>query len=155
MRKIARYPKDRNKQLLKGQALIEFVVTVPLILAMLSLGFDFGNLLYTRHRMLQAAYEGSKLVSQVTGSYVVECQSMTNKDNCLSYAMVTRAERVLKESGIQHASVRFVDETRNDSTVIPNLNHRILGIEVEKEYSFILGRAVGFDAITLRYQVGT
>ena len=158
---------NKHHQNSRGATMTEFVITVPLMLAMLTFGFGYGSVVYTKHRMAQAAYEAVKLVPQAGRFVVVDCESTTSKSNCLSHAMTTRAKRVLEESGITTAVVRFINECkikdpRDPSRLIAcpriigaDAQYQMLGVRIQMDYTFLFGQVLGMRTSRLEQETLT
>ncbi|MBN1687699.1 MAG: pilus assembly protein [Candidatus Omnitrophica bacterium] len=75
----------------RGQALVEFALILPILLLLVLGAIDISNMIYTYHRMVAAAREGTRIGAESTLPTAEMPQMGAN-----------RARRVLADSGIPH-----------------------------------------------------
>lgn len=63
----------------KGQALVEFVLILPILILMLFIIFDFGNIFYSKYELQNQSSDIVRLI--LDGSTIEEVESIYNKFN--------------------------------------------------------------------------
>ena len=128
-----------------GQVFTELALILPLLLMGTALGYDFGNLGFTQERMNQAAYEATKTLPQLRSSPLIcngdaakKAFSVANNVPCIDEVMISRAERMLIDTGMKKAgdstpAVQFLQEVRN----IPGEGaYTFMGLKITHNYGF-------------------
>ena len=90
----------------RGQSLVEFAISMPILFLLLTAGFDMAMLLYSYNRMTGAVREAARLATEST---VINCLPNSNpcNDPALKDAMEDRAKIVLHHSGINWWDAQF------------------------------------------------
>lgn len=121
----------------RGQVMVDFCMTLPLMLLMVNFGSDAVNMIKTAHLMNQAAYEATKLVPQVgpNNAYTPYCGSQPSQKPCLDQAMKERAERVLKDAGLDTTKMP-ISVSEDFVNGLDGYIYHFLRTDIEFDYAF-------------------
>jgi hypothetical protein len=123
-----------------GQAMVETVLILPILLGFASLIIDLGNLMYVAHRITAASREGARFVTEsseplpdpLTNCELAACGTATG--HCCT--ALHRTSNVLFNSGIQDANIR--GEWFNDTSRPPGV-YTFFRLTVETNITFFFG----------------
>lgn len=131
-------PRVRNS---KGQAIVEFVILVPLLLGIACIVLELGNMVFVAHRLSSATREGARIATETSlpaprdANALPTCNlSECAQANSICCIAVNRANLVLFNSGIQGADIngRWFLENANGRT------YSMFEIEATLDTNFIL-----------------
>ncbi len=97
----------------RGQAMVEFVLLLPMLLAVASLVIDMGNMIFVAHRLAAATREGSRVATETSVPAPENpgagdsCELGTCGDGVTSICCIgiNRANLVLFNSGINQTEI--------------------------------------------------
>lgn len=107
----------------KGQALVEFVLILPILLMLIFLIIDFGRIIYTKNNLIN-------MVSDASSMY----QKNIDKDKILE--ILNSQEKITKLDIYEKDSLTYIKLTKNIRLLTPGLNrilknpYEITGIRV-------------------------
>lgn len=104
----------------RGQSLVEFAISLPVLLLMCVLCMDIANFIYATSRVTAATREGAKLATEASdapGSELVR------------QAAITRTQRSLTDSGIPWWDPKVRVDAQWISAVSGNTSYSLLKVE--------------------------
>ena len=130
----------------RGQALAEFILVVPILLAVASLAIDMANMVFVAHRLSSAAREGARIATETTLPIPQEA-STCNVNGCansnsLCCIAVNRSNLVLFTSGVENAVINgnwFIHEANGK-------NYSMLEVQATTVVGFFFG--IGNQTLT-------
>lgn len=155
----------KTQRSIKGQSFTEMLIATPVLFMVILGGLDLGKMVSVQNKMYTAAYEGTKIISQLSNRNIpIDCPpdefgprfNESHQETSLCEMMKERAKKVLEMSGIrpeehEHLKIHFVREEKEDSDQI----HFFYGINVEMPYSFVLKQSEGVLDIQLDSKIVT
>lgn len=131
----------------RGQAAVEFVLMLPILLLLASVAMDTANMVFVAHRLAAATREGARVATETTqpipehgdtgeSCTISGCASGTS----LCCLAVRRANLVLWNSGVQdpdNVTGRWIERTDNTT----NRRYVMLQITATETVNFAFGLA--------------
>lgn len=126
----------------RGQAAVEFVLMLPILLLLSSLAIDVANMISVGHRLSAASREGARIATETTQPIPLEgtCDVQTCTDDATSLCClaVRRTNLVLWNSGVQNP-----DAVTGEWTTFDEEGRRYIFLEITatETVNFIFGMA--------------
>ena len=129
----------------QGQVMVEMALSVPVMMMLVSAGVDFGGMTLMQHKMVAAAYEGTKIISQTMRVYTLECPGVEGVSLCPD--ITSRARVAMDESGLDSTGARNVTVVTKmvDSSGNPGHDFLMAGVKIDYPFSHLFSGALGFS----------
>lgn len=130
--------RTNNRQ--KGQSLVEFAISLPLMLLLGVAAFDVGMAVANYHRLVAAAREGARVATESTnfGNPNMTAVQISDAEVQVSQSAIARTQLALTQSGINWWDSKVTVEAGFRDVSLGNVQYRFLEIETRFQPDFIL-----------------